>query len=254
MRRQETRGFTLLEVLAALLILATAIFAALQIQGQAVGAASQLKKLALAHAAAESALDEFLAAPEFSPSDTTFLSEETVELPGYEQSGLIIRRIITEHTPLEEQESLDVLQEVEPATGGSAATSTSKTSASTQTGTTTQQTDAATTEEEVLPFDPGTFVAIRIEVSDARQPDQPIVALETWLPKPPVEEQVATPTQAAQDTGTATPSGVRTTGTTQQRGQGTGTRTPRGQQPNTPAQGGQGTQPRTPTYLRSGDR
>lgn len=167
MSTRRPEGFTLLEVLAALLILATVIFASLEVQSQAISSATRIRQLAQAEAAAETAMDEFLATPYFVPVDLYFESDEVIEVPGYTDMGFEIRRIITERIPLDEQEALDVYEyePVEPEEG----------------------------EEEEEPWDPGTFVSIRIEVRHQSRLDRPpLVALEIWLPKPPTEEEEET--------------------------------------------------------------
>lgn len=191
--RRAVRAFTLLEVLAALLILATAIFASLMIQGEAVRNANRLKRRALALAAAESAMDAFLAAPELAPSETTFESDDPVEMPGLEEQKLVVRRILKEYTPFVQQETLYV----DPDMNDPRRQPTAEPAVVTPEGIvkTVNLTTPEGEVEEIELFDPGVFVAVRIEVAEQGNVDAPLVVLETWLPKPPLPEE-ATGTSA----------------------------------------------------------
>jgi len=164
--RQSGKGFTLLEVLAALLILGVAIFALLQLQGQAISDTTKLKRLARAHAAAESAVDQFFTMPEFVPAGDVFDEDRTITVAGYPEDEFEIHRILSEWIPAEDQDTFYVNPDDEPD------------------------------EDEMLeegdleePWDPGTFVSVRIEVREPGQNGNLLVALETWLPKPPLEDE-----------------------------------------------------------------
>ena len=184
------RGLTLLEVTAALLILSISIFFMLHAEGLAVRNAGRIKRLARAHAAAESVMDEFLASPDFVPFDLHFDRQEDVVLPGYEDTSLRVTRIITERDPFMEQETMEVVTDSEEDQLYSYLL-------------------PADEEEEEEEFDPGIFVAVRVEARDPEVSEDPLVVLETWLPKPPVDEDEdttrekpeATTMQSAEDAG-----------------------------------------------------
>ena len=121
-------------------------------------------------------MDQFLSAPFFQPAGETFQDSETLDMPGYSDTDLEIKRILSEHVPFEEQESIDIEERV------------------------IEDTLSSDTEEDALetePFDPGTFVAVRIEVWEQSDYDRPLVVLETWLPKPALEDEE----EAAETTG-----------------------------------------------------
>jgi len=159
------RGFTLLEVLATLLLLGVAIFALLQLQGQAISDTTKLKRLARAQAAAESAMDEFFVLPDLVPVGTVFDDDQIIDAEGYEEDGFRVRRIISERLPAEDQETFYVNPDDEP------------------------DEEAMAAEGDVEePWDPGTFISVRIDVLDREPSDKVLASLETWVPKPPLEE------------------------------------------------------------------
>lgn len=167
-QRGRERGMTLLEVLAAMLIMAIAIFALMDLQAMALRNTVDTKLLARAHAAAETAMDTFLAVPRFEPFGEVFDSAESVEVPPYTDQDFEVKRILSEYVPLEDQESIDIFPAEEDDTAAE-----------------------GDDEEEEEPFDPGVFLSVRIEVWTARGHPRLLVTLETWLPKPPwpVEEE-----------------------------------------------------------------
>lgn len=195
------RAFTLLEVMAALLIMATAIFALLQIQSQNVARTILMGEQARALSLAETAMDQFLASPELNLAGDVFADDTPVNLKDFDTEGLRVQRIITEHVPLDEQESIYVNPDEEPYY---------------------PLTEEEAKEKEENPFDPGKFVAVRIEVWRSTGEPRLLATLETWLPRPMTEEEAA---EAGITTGTTSPSGAGGTGTTGSGGTGSGTGT-----------------------------
>jgi len=182
--QKSHKGFTLMEVLATLLLLGVAVFALLQLQGQAISDTTKLKRLARAQAAAESTMDEFLAFPELVPAGTAFNDDQLIDLEGYEEDGFRVRRIISERIPAEDQVTFYVNPDDEP------------------------DEEAMAEEGDVEePWDPGTFVSVRIEVLDREPRDKVLAALETWLPKPALEEEESEEGDTStSSSGSATPS------------------------------------------------
>jgi len=206
------KAFTLLEVVAAMVILATAVVATLAIQAGSVDTVRKTAELSRATAAAEAALDAFMANPVFTPlPDGTFSADDLVAVAGYATDEFEIHRIITEHIPLQEQSQIELdpagrlvaLEALGLVVSGTQAGGNSNNPAGFKSTMATQSDTSASND-----FDPGTFVAVRIEV---RRPPQarPLVVLEAWLPKPAI---VATTTEATSATG-AKPASGPTSGT-----------------------------------------
>lgn len=170
MSRTHRHSFTLLEVMAAVAIMGIALLVLLSSQGAAINNTQRIIKQVRALAAAEAALDEFLAMPYFeAAADQVIEGRQEVALPGYsDNSGSApfkIIRILTEHVPFEEQETMDVFSDEEEED---------------------ELPDEETEEEEEEEFDPGEFIAVRIEVRDAGT-DKLLASLATWIPKPLTE-------------------------------------------------------------------
>jgi type II secretory pathway pseudopilin PulG len=189
------KAFTLLEVVAALLILGTCIVAVLALQGGSLETTRRIKELWRAHAAAEAAMDSFLTQPVFeADNDGTIDSQTTVTLDGFPADEFDITRILREHQPLIDQDTLEVdpdakeaaltnfLGTAQSASSATTSASSSRSASGRTAAAATSATAAASTTDENL-FDPGIFIAVRIEVR--RHGSQtPLVVLETWLPKP----------------------------------------------------------------------
>ncbi len=200
------KAFTLLEVVAAMVIVATAVVATLAIQAGSVDTARRTAELSRATAAAEAALDAFLASPVFmAEPDGTFSSDDTVSVDGYTTEEFEIHRIIAEHTPLQEQNQIELdpdgrqaaLVALGLATSGTAPGGGFKSTMATKSDTSANN-----------DFDPGTFVAVRIEVhrmmGGTAQP-KPLVVVEAWLPKPVI---ASTGTTTGPTTGTTGATGA----------------------------------------------
>ncbi|NIA22050.1 MAG: hypothetical protein GWP05_08850 [Anaerolineaceae bacterium] len=172
MNRPHKHSFTLLEVMAAAAIMGIALVVLLGSQGAAINNTKRIIKQVRALAAAEAAMDEFLALPYFeADADLAVEGRQEVALPGYsDDSGnapFKIIRILTEHVPFEEQETMDVFSDEEEEEELPA-----------------EETEEKKEEEE---FDPGEFIAVRIEVRDAGT-DKLLASLATWIPKPLTEQ------------------------------------------------------------------
>jgi len=171
MNRLRKRSFTLLEVMAAAAIMGFALVGLLSSQGAALSNTQWIIKRVQALAAAEAAMDEFLAMPNFeATADHVFEGQQEIALPGYsddpEKARFRIIQILTEHIPFEEQETMEVFEYEE------------------------DQEDLLAEEEEEEEeeeFDPGVFIAVRIEVRDVKT-DKLLASLATWIPKPLTEE------------------------------------------------------------------
>jgi prepilin-type N-terminal cleavage/methylation domain-containing protein len=185
------KAFTLLEVMAALVILATAVVVALAIQASSVATARKTAELSRATAAAEAALDAFLANPTFTVQpDGTFSSDDVVAVDGYTADEFEIHQIIGEHVPIQEQNQIELdpagrlaaLEALGLVASGTQATGNSSNPAGFRSTMATQSDTSASND-----FDPGTFVAVRIEVHamlNGTAQAKPLVTLEAWLPKP----------------------------------------------------------------------
>ena len=237
--RTTSAGFTLIEVMAALLILGLTIFALVGVQTQAVHDTATMKKKAFALAAAETALDDWLASPLLTPNGDVFDSDETLTLPGFTDAGLTVHRLLKDHTPLNEQDSIYENPGDDPSlstqdsglgTSGASYISTPRnaTSASTtntnstnktglnKTGSTgagsTSANSTTNTSTDAQPFDPGTFISVRIEVYDNQHPETPLAALEAWVPRPvPIDASSPTATGAAGTSSTGATAGTGST-------------------------------------------
>ena len=168
MNRLRKRSFTLLEVMAAVAIMGIALVSLLSSQGAALSNTQRIIKRVQALAAAEAAMDEFLAMPNFeAAADQVFEGQQEIALPGYsddpEEARFRIIRILTEHIPFEEQETMEVFEDEE------------------------EEEDLLAEDEEEEEFDPGEFIAVRIEVRDVKT-DNLLASLATWIPKPLTEE------------------------------------------------------------------
>ena len=184
--------------MAALLILATAIFALLQAQTQNITRTVRMSEQARAVSLAETALDQFLASPEFELAGDAFAGEATVTLRDFDTEGFRITRIISERVPLEDQDSIYVTPDEEPYY---------------------PLTEDEAKEQDENPFDPGKFVSVRVEVWRSKGEPRLLATLETWLSKPLTEEEAA---EAGTSTTAPSSSGTGSTGTTGSGG-GTGT-------------------------------
>lgn len=170
MKRSAKRSFSLLEVMAAVAIMGFAVITLLSCQGSALKNIAKITLRVRALAAAEAAMDEFLVMPYFeADAEHTFGNQQEVALPGYsddpESSPFRIVRILAEHIPFEEQETMDLYPDEEEEEGLL----------------------AEEAEEEEEEFDPGEFISVRIEVRAAKG-DKPLVSLVTWIPKPLTEQ------------------------------------------------------------------
>ena len=172
MSRTHRHSFTLLEVMAAVAIMGIALMGLLGSQSAAINNTKRIIKQVQALAAAEAAMDEFLAMPYFeAATDHVVEGEQEVARPGYGDDSASapfkIIRILTEHIPFEEQETMDLFEDEEEEEELLA--------------------EEAEEEEEEEEFDPGEFIAVRIEVRDAKN-DRLLASLATWIPKPLTEE------------------------------------------------------------------
>lgn len=175
MKQTRHTGFTLLEVLAAMMIMAGAVLALVQRQSQSMAYTKTIMTQTQAIAAAETAMDEFLVHPDIEASGDVIESETELNVPGTTDRGYRIVRTLSEVIPLEEQETIYADPDAEPyyAPAG----------------------DESRDEDEPE-FDPGTFVSVRFEVFRTTGRAVRLVTLETWLPKPLLPEE-----EEADDTG-----------------------------------------------------
>jgi prepilin-type N-terminal cleavage/methylation domain-containing protein len=214
----RSKAFTLLEVVAAMVILATAVVATLAIQAGAVDTVRKTAQLSRATAAAEAELDAFMANPTFAAlGDGTICNpdgeaDDTVTVDGYSTDEFEIHRLILEHTPLQEQNQI----ELDPAGRETALEALGLALSGTQAGGANggfkpglaTQSDTSASND----FDPGTFVAVRIEVFavvNGSAHGKPLVTMESWLPKPVLS---STGTTTGATSATRAKSGTGTTG------------------------------------------
>lgn len=163
MKRTRHTGFTLLEVMAAMMIMAGAVLALVQRQSQSMANTKMIMTQTQAIAAAETAMDEFLVHPEFEASGDVIDSEVELDVPGITDRGYRIVRTIAEVIPLEDQETIYVDPDAEPYY---------------------ELTEEEPLDDDEPEFDPGTFVSVRFEVFRSTGGEVRLVVLETWLPKP----------------------------------------------------------------------
>jgi prepilin-type N-terminal cleavage/methylation domain-containing protein len=168
MKRTRHTGFTLLEVMAAMLIMAGAVLALVQRQSQSMAYTKRIMTQTQAIAAAETAMDEFLVHPDFEAAGDVIDSEVELDVPGVTDRGYRIVRTIAEVIPLEDQETIYVDPDAEPYY---------------------ELTEEEEFDEDEPEFDPGTFVTVRFEVFRSTGGEVRLVVLETWLPKPPLPEE-----------------------------------------------------------------
>lgn len=208
------KAFTLLEVVAAMVILATAVVATLAIQAGSVDTARKTAVVSRATAAAEAALDAFLANPTFgAQGDGTICNadgetDDIVTVDGYTTDEFEIHQIIAEHVPLQEQNQI----ELDPAGRLSALQALGLAPSGTQAGQGFKPTMAQSDTSANNDFDPGTFVAVRIEVHQmigGSAEHKPLTVMEMWLPKPVIASTGTTPGPTS---ATGAKSGTGTTG------------------------------------------
>jgi len=214
---RRRQAFTLLEVMAALLILAIAIFAHLEAQTSHLERTRRMREDAQAMALADSAMDEFLVSPDFFESGGSLDDRQSVTIDGISSAGYDIVRLTKEHKPLEEQSTIYVHPDEDPYY---------------------ELSEEEKKQREENPFDPGKFVAVRIEVRRSSNGEL-LASLEQWFPVPMTEEEKA---EAAGTGSTTTTGSYGSSGTSSGTGRtpgrtGTGTR-PVGPGTGQPGRGG----------------
>lgn len=202
---RRRRAFTLLEIMSAVLIIGFAVVALLQVQASVMRRTMSVRDRARALMAAETALDAFLVQPDFGDlSRSDYIDEQAeVTLQGYDD--FLITRFIQDRSPLDRQETVEVnptladdilnrrleaINQVLDAAGAQPGGS-GGTGGTGRGGQSTVRGQAAPTSSGDAAFDPGAFVAVRVEVRQ-RDNDRLLTTLEMWLPRPPrPEEEVA---------------------------------------------------------------
>ncbi len=183
--RPAADGFTLLEVMAAVVIIGFAVIALLQVQGSIMMRTMNVRDRARALVAAENALDAFLVQPDFGDlSRSDYIDQRAdIQLNGFDD--FLVTRILQDRLPLEDQETVELHPELAEEILDRRLEAISKPVEGAAPGDTRGNAAATSSGEEA--FDPGEFVAVRVEVR--RESDDKLLAtLETWLPKPPREE------------------------------------------------------------------
>lgn len=190
------RGFTLLEVMAAVLIIGFALVALIQVQGGVMRRTLSVQDRARALMAAETALDSFLAQPDFGDLSRPTPIDALVEVTLEEYDDFIITLALKDRFPLDNQETVEAFPELadeiltrrQEEIGQAVGTQSGNSDEGGSGGSGVRGQAAASSGDEA--FDPGAFIAVRVEVRK-RSTDRLLSTLEMWLPRPlrPEEEE-----------------------------------------------------------------